>query len=184
MNRKTSLNKNKHLGYTIVELLVVIAIMSILLLIAIPSLVRYLDNSKEDRANTLAILLNSTIQREFVDLNGLVLDLNKVNAPNSSIIQEIKSNENLQPGATVKFYSAGYENDTAVNTVITQEISSSSTTDFVGIILPDNNPTALFSNTPTINLNKPIKIVIKFANDEAIYVYENGINVTSDYITP
>ncbi len=180
---KNTNTNNKHLGYTIVELIVVIAIIAILTLIAIPNVAKYIENTNRDKADTLAVLLNSTVQREFIDLNGLVLNLDKVNDPNSAIMSEIKSNENLNSDAKVEFYSAGFDNTTAVNSLISSEINSSLTTDYVGIILPDNNATALFSNTPTLNLNKPIKIIIKFSNDDNTYVYENGINVTSEYIT-
>ncbi len=181
MNNKTI--PNKHFGYTIVELIVVMAILAILTLIAVPRVSLFMENSKVDKADSLANLLNSTIQREFVDLNGLTLNLDKINDPDSKIVQEIKSNENLQQDAIVQFYSAGYENTTAVNSLLSSEVSTSLTTDYVGIILPDNDPTSLFSNTPTLNLYKPIKIIVKFSNSETPYIYENGVNVTKNYIS-
>ncbi len=181
--KNTGIKNKKRLGYTVVELVVVIAILSILILIAVPSLGHFIEDSKRDKADTLAVLLNSNIQREFVDLNGLVLDLDKLNDPNSAIMQDIKSNENLNSDAIVKFYSAGYENTTAIESLLSSEISPSLTTDYVGIVLPDNDPTAQFSKTPVLNLNKPIKIIIKFSDNEETYIYENGVNVTSEYIS-
>ncbi len=158
-------------------------IIGILTMIAVPKFSKFIDQSKEDTTNSLANLLNSTVQREFVDLNGLVLNLNKVNSPTSVIMQEIKSNENLNADSIVQFYSAGYENTTVVNELINTNITPSLTTDYVGIILPDNNKDASLSNTPTLNLNKPIKIILKLNNNSKTFVYENGVNVTEQYIT-
>ncbi len=152
------------------------------MMIAVPRVSLYIEDAKINKANNLAVLLNSNIQREFVDLNGLVLNLDKVNALNSEIMVSIKSNENLQDDAIVKFYSAGYNETTAISSILRDEVSPSLTTDFVGIVLPDNNPTALFSKTPTLNLNKPIKIIIKFSNVDTPFVYENGVDVTEQYI--
>ncbi len=181
--QRTNIKQKKRLGYTIVELIVVMGIIAILTLIAIPMVSKYIEDSKENKADSLAVLLNSAIQREFVDFNGLVLNLDKVNAPSSAIMQDIKSNENLQDDAIIKFYSAGYENTTAINDLLTSDVTTSLSTDYVGIILPDNNPTALFSNTPTLNLEKPIKIILKFEDNDIPFIYENGVNVTNQYVT-
>ncbi len=158
------------------------ALLGILMMIAVPKVSIYIEDAKVDKANNLAVLLNSNIQREFVDLNGLVLDIDNVNGPNSKIKQDIQSNENLQDDVIVEFYSAGYDETTAVNSLLNSKINSSLPTDYVGVILPDNNATALFSKTPTLNLNKPIKLIIKFSNNDTAFVYENGVNVTEKYI--
>ncbi len=161
-------------------------ILGILTMIAVPRFTKYIDQSKVEKTNSLAVLLNSTVQREFVDLNGLVLDLDKVNDPTSDIMREIKSNEHLLDDAIVKFYSVGFNNTTAVNDLIRTNITPSLTTDYVGIILPDNNADATAQPTqkPTLNLNKPIIIILKLNSNTNTYVYENGVNVTDQYITP
>ncbi len=172
----------KEKAFTLIEILVVIAIIGVVLTFAIPSVRNAYKNSQKTALDQEINFINSRVIREFNDFNGLTMELNAINNSNSPIVTALQNNNTIPSNSTFTFLASGYENDSVITNVINNIPGNNSQNQYY-IILPNNNPSIGSTTTLTLNLNKPIKIIAYSTSLSNIYVYENGVDISENYIT-
>lgn len=95
--------KNNKKGFTLVEIIVVVVILAVLLAIAVPSVLRYLDEADNAKYTSQARAALTTAQAEFV--KAYSSDRKVTTTEVSSMVKEIRYEAGLASNVSVTLYT-------------------------------------------------------------------------------
>lgn len=171
--------KNK--GFSLTELVIVMAIMAILILIAVPSVSKFISQADNQSVDTAAATIHTVTRAKLRDLDGRTDIPTSIYAVDSNLYNVIFSGSNLSHLDSKLFIdSYNYKNLPTITDVESKISATPNYTTWV-MYLP-NHTLSDPAPTDTINLDLSYPILIFCIIDgEPTRVYNNGLNVTATY---
>lgn len=175
--------KNK--GFSMIELVVVMAIIAILTLLAIPSIGRYLEQTRQKGIDTAAATIHTVTRVKLSDLDGRTGTPISIYDSDSNLYNEIFRGSSLSTmDSTLVIQSYQFDalpNTTTIEAQVHDTIPNNAIFTNWVVCLPNHYLTAS-DPADKINLDLEYPIIIFCVRDGVpTQIYNNGLNVTDTY---
>lgn len=146
MNKIKNLRRNKK-GFTLVEVIVVLVILAILIAIAVPSVMKYIDDANEAKylaeARAVYVAAEAEVTNDYADdrkINGSIYSTDEtiltevkksVGFEVTSIVTDPVTSDTLNPN-NIKTYTVAFESPSNTGTIVTVEIKKNGTATLKG----------------------------------------------------